>query len=190
MNTKNPYPSIFDVDKDKLCLLAEQKNKFHVVCMESRLGADLFITKAEHEVYPPRTSRNQLFELRILKWPDDIGIYWQIGSFQIEDFDAINAIADDCGLVLKKDTVPVAIGDEVDSSFPLSGDNVYMAENKKDSIVYTNNQQEISKVKAKFREEVRQIFVNDREKYTQELRNKGFNEEQVQKEVKMAWGES
>jgi hypothetical protein len=107
---------------DELRQMTEKPGRFYFTVMASRPWVKLFVTKLEHEQYPPRTEKNTLFEFMMVKWPDDDPILWFVCGIPAEDRPVAERYAQELGLRFA-DGVPSIIQSGSQIFFPVDPQN-------------------------------------------------------------------
>jgi hypothetical protein len=109
--------------------MTADQTRFFVVTMLTRPGATAFSERLENTLYPPGTPKNELFQITIVRWPDDDPVPgdWCVLSFPIADRPAAEKIANECGLRFA-DGVPTILPGPL--WFPMSGANVWTLESR------------------------------------------------------------
>lgn len=123
-------------DVSNLQKLADDPKKFNFIGDMNRPGVKLFFVKLEYTYYDPnKSSRNDLFGLNLLKWPENFPMLWGICSIPIEEKDLAIGLLQECGLA---DGVPTMIGDGKTQVFPMCSERVFTLENVSDHPIYKN----------------------------------------------------
>lgn len=149
-----------------------------IICMTSRLGASLFIVKLEHTYYPPRTELNDLFQLKICKWPEKDPMYWFVVTVPEKDKDKVEIIALECGLKIASG-IPMIIDCNGEEKFPFCSDNSFSLENTKDHLIYKNDKTIYDTMAEKERSECASILVQDIFKWEKELKQEGRSDFEI-----------
>lgn len=167
-------------DNDDLQKAADDPTRFHIVGDINRIGVNLFMVKLEYTHYPPRSGKNHLFDLRILKWPaDDFAMHWVICSIPIEDRPIAEKVIEECGLRLANGT-PIMLGGGKEHFFPMQGERVWSLENCHGHPVY-NDHEAADRLREEHDREIERILEEDNQKMRQELRDTGLTDEQVER---------
>lgn len=158
---------------------ANDPSRFHIVGDINRIGVNLFMVKLEYTHYPPRSGKNHLFDVRILKWPHDDFNFWAICSIPTEDRSLAERIIEECGLRLAHGT-PIMLCGGKEHYFPMQGENVWSLENCHGHPIY-NDRAAAEKLRGEHNREIETILENDNIKIRQELRDRGLNDAQIQR---------
>lgn len=169
---------IGDLPLENLQRMADDPTKFHVISQMHRPGVRLFACKLEYTYYPPRSGKNYKFEMSLLKWPEDFPMLWAIMTVPIEDRPYVEEIAAQCGLKLANG-IPLVLGGGKEQWFPMKSDRVWSLENTPDHPVYSNNPAVLKELEEKEDAECMAIFNSDRQKLREELHEKGFLDDQI-----------
>lgn len=114
----------------------EDPSLIHYVGMihPPRPGVSDCVQTLEHAYYKPGTPRNNLFNLRIIKWED---ITWVIVSIPITEKAKMESVAKVSGLRIANG-VPMMIDSKGRRRFPASNERVFTLENVPGHPVYNN----------------------------------------------------
>ncbi len=163
------------INVEELQKRANDPGKVHFIVHMERPGARLFCVHLEYTHYPPRTERNNEFELIFYKWPADVMLQWVIVTIPASDFPLAEEAAKESGLVIK-DSVPMCFSGGDQHIFPMSGPTVYSLESNPKSGVYKGKADEISDAETVA---IRRIFEEDERKHRQELKDQGLTDDQI-----------
>lgn len=169
---------------EELATLGKDESQLHLIVDMTRLGAALFNVRTEYTHFPPRTPKNKLYNMRILKWPH-LGtnapqFTFSIASIPLEFRPTADEIAKECGLRLANG-VPVFVNAEGAHLFPMDGPTVFTLENVGGHDVYRNKPQEYMRIYNEERDEMERIFAADRQRMVAELRVQGFTGDQIER---------
>jgi hypothetical protein len=156
----------------------EETNKLHLIVDMSRIGAGLFNVKMEYTYFAPRSGRNNLFELVLMKWPKPNALFWSICSFPIEYRPQAELVAKECGLRLA-DGIPTIFDSDGAHQFPLDGPTVYTLENIFGHQAYDNDRNTYDKLKQEEHEAIDAIVNADRIKLFSEMIDQGYSPNQI-----------
>jgi len=174
-------PGIAERSNDAFVLQGKDTSKLHLIVDMSRIGAGLFNVKMEYTYFAPRSGKNYLFELVLMKWPDVQTFLWAIASFPIEYRPQAEAFAKECGLRLA-DGVPTIFDGSGAHQFPLEGPTVYTMENISGHQVYGNSGEKLKlKLKKEEHAAIDAIIGADRAKLHAEMRGQGYTDEQIKR---------
>ena len=120
-------PGISEHGQEALVVQGKDTSKLHLIVDTSRIGASLFNVKMEYTYFAPRSGKNYLFELVLMRWPDPNTFLWAIASFPIEYRPQAEAMAKECGLRLANGVPTIFDGDGA-HQFPLEGPTVFTLE--------------------------------------------------------------
>jgi hypothetical protein len=143
-----------------------------------RIGLSKFLVRLEYEHFHPSSNDNDLFNLRMMRWPVDFGLIWCVVEIPSGFKKLALELMNECGL-RAADGVPNLLGEKIEV-FPISGDNVFTIEYVKDNLAYKASQDELNELKKKEHEEVQAILSQEREKYIHEL-SLNYSQDQVKK---------
>jgi hypothetical protein len=155
---------------------AEDPDKIHFIVHFQRPGARLFSVYLEYTHYPPRSVRNNDFEITFVKWPSDIQLLWVVLTIPKDDYHLAEEAAKEAGLVIRESIPMVFGGAEGEQTFPMSSPSVYSLESNSKSKVYDGKSEEISEAETKA---IQRIFEEDERKHRQELSDQGLTEGQI-----------
>jgi len=167
-------------DENDLQEAAKDPTRFHIVGDMHRIGVSLFMVKLEYTHYPPRSGKNHLFDLRILKWPADMPMHWVICSIPIEDRPLAEQVIEECGLRLADGTPIVLGGAAGEQFFPMSGPTVFSLENCHGHPIYGDHAA-AEKLRLEHDAEADKILREDDLKMRQELRDQGLQDDQIER---------
>lgn len=170
--------STLNVPNAKFDVQGKDTSKLHLIVDMNRIGSNLFITKMEYTHFAPRSGKNFLFDLSLLRWPDSQSFLWSISSFPIEYREKAEALAKECGLRLA-DGIPTLFDEVGAHQFPLDGPTVYTLENVAGHQVYNNDKAAFDKLVKEEHEAVDAIINADRDKLIVEMSNRGYTIEQI-----------
>lgn len=151
----------------------------HLVLDMSRIGGNLFGVRMEYTYFAPRSGRNGMFHMVLMKWPNN-GLSWAVLSFPIEYKPQAEAVAKECGLRLA-DGVPHIFDHAGAHTFPLDGETVFTLENIQNHQAYSNDPATQQRLRQAEYAEVDAIIQADRIKLKQEFRDKGYSEPQIER---------
>jgi hypothetical protein len=152
-------------------------SQLHLILDMTRIGGNLFGVKMEYTYFPPRSGKNHLFNLVLMRWPSN-GIMWSILSFPIEFKPQAEEIAKECGLRLA-DGVPHVFDNKGAHVFPLEGETVFTLENIHNHQVYSNDPQKHQRLKQEELAACDAILKADTAKLRQEYLAKGYTNKQI-----------
>jgi len=107
----------------------------HYVAMTTRPGVNECITLLEHRDFPPRTERNEFFQMHLITWE---GLSWYVVSIPIAEKHLMEQAAAETGLRVS-DGVPRMISKDGMVSFPADNERVFTLENQPGHPVYRND---------------------------------------------------
>lgn len=175
------YPAGIAVrSNDALIAQGKDTSKLHLIVEMGRIGAGLFNVKMEYTHFPPRSGKNNLFEMLLMQWPDPKSFLWAISSFPIEYRPQAESIARECGLRLA-DGIPTIFNQDGAHQFPLEGPTVFTLENIKGHQVYGNDAKAHDKLKSEERLAIDAIVGADRTKLVSEMTHKGYSGDQIKR---------
>lgn len=167
------------VDDEFLKKKGLDNSKLHLVADMNRVGVNVFNVKLEYTYFAPRSGKNDLFEMGLLRWPkNDNSFFWIIASIPIEYRPQVENLLVDCGLRLV-DGVPTILTNNGPHYFPMSGPTVFTLENVAGHPIYNNDFDEIERIKSQHRKEIDAIIDADRKKLFDEMWEKGYTKEQI-----------
>lgn len=172
---------ISDSDKlqfSKLIELGKDTSKLHLIVDMQRIGASLFNVKMEYTHFPPRSDKNKLFDMCMLKWPTKDDFLWSVASIPIEYRSIAEELAKECGLRLA-DGIPTIFNQDGAYQFPLTGSTVFTLENIAGHKVYNNDPNSMKILKDQEREQVDAIISADGIKLREEMKGQGYSDEQI-----------
>lgn len=152
-------------------------SNLHLILDMTRIGGNLFGVRMEYTYFAPRSGRNGLFQMVLMKWPAQ-GMMWAVLSFPIEYKPQAEAVANECGLRLA-DGVPHVFDHSGAHTFPLEGDTVFTLENIHNHQVYSNDAAAYQRLKDEEFAAVDAILQADRIKLKQEFRDRGYTDTQI-----------
>lgn len=156
-------------------------NSLHLIVDMSRIGASLFSVKMEYTYFAPRSGKNALFNMVLMKWPSgDFSMMWAILSFPIEFRPQAEMLAQECGLRFA-DGVPHVFDNAGAHTFPLEGPTVFTLENMHNHQVYENDPATVENLKKEEFEAMDRIFKADHAKLRVELLDQGYSPAQVER---------
>ena len=157
----------------------EDNNKLHLISQMGRHGVSLFMVKMEYAYFPPRTAKNDLFEMVLLEWPEKNSLHWSIASFPIEFRAEAEKFAKECGLKFA-DGIPTLFGpDESIKQFPLDGKTVFTLENIPGHKTYTNDPKILKQLSDEENAACEIIFKADEERIKLDMARDGYSIEQI-----------
>ena len=173
------HPSEYtEAEISALVQKGKEENKLHLIMQMGRNGGSLFLVKMEYGYFPPRTNRNQLFEMALLEWPMKDSLRWSITSFPIEFKADAEKIAKECGLRFA-DGIPMLFGDGKVQQFPLEGKTVFTVENISGHKAYTNDPKILKQLQNEEDAACETIFKNDENRIKIEMARDGYSLEQI-----------
>ncbi len=107
---------------DELRRMTEQPGRFYFTILATRPWVRLFVTRLEHEVYPPRTEKNEQFEFMMVRWPDDEPLMWFVCGIPASDRPIAEKYAKELDLRFA-DGVPSIISAGSQIWFPVNANN-------------------------------------------------------------------
>ncbi len=146
----------------------QKYEKYILVGDMQRIGLSKFFVRLEHEHFNPRTELNDVFEIKMLKWPEDFGLIWYVLEIPATFKEIALKLLDECGL-RAADGVPNLLGGETIQVFPISGDNVFTIEYVKDNPAYKADYVTLQKMKEDENKQVQEILSQEREELLNEL---------------------
>lgn len=164
-------------DNNALIEQGKDTSNLHLILDMSRIGGNLFSVRLEYTYFAPRSGRNGLFNMVLMKWPRN-GMMWAILSFPIEYRPQAEALAKECGLRIANGVPHVFDGDGA-HTFPIDGETVFTLENIHNHQVYNNNPATQQRLRDEEFAAVDAILKADREKLVAEFREKGYSEPQI-----------
>lgn len=178
-------PGISERDNSAFIQQGKDTSKLHLIVDTSRIGAGLFNVKMEYTYFAPRSGKNYLFEMVMMRWPDANSFLWTIASFPIEFRPQAEALAKECGLRFA-DGIPTVLNEDGAHQFPLEGPTVYTLENISGHQVYSNDRAKIESLKKEEHDAIDLIINADRAKLHAEMREQGYSDEQIER-ILMHW---
>ena len=173
-------PGIEESSHKALIAQGKDSSKLHLIVDMSRIGAGLFNVKIEYTYFPPRSGRNYLYEMTLMRWPDNQYGVWAVSSFPIEFKPQAEAIAKECGLRIANG-IPTIFEEGVALQFPMDGSTVFTLENIKGHQVYGNNSADYERLKAEEKRAIDAIIGSDRLKLAKEFLAKGYDPVQIER---------
>ena len=177
-----PPSGYAESDLKEFAKKTKETDKLHLILESTRIGGHLFSVRLEYEFFPPRSGKNQLFEMAMLKWPlskDNDGLIWSVMSFPIEFKPDAERMARDCGLRLA-DGVPTSFFDgKKCTQFPICGDTAFTLEHIKGHPSYGCDQQTHAKLEAEEKAQCEAIFRADQEVMKVEMAQEGYSVDQI-----------
>jgi len=173
-------PGIAERSNESLVVQGRDTSKLHLIVDMSRIGAGLFNVKMEYTYFAPRSGRNYLFEMVMMRWPDANTFLWAIASFPIEYRPQAEAMAKECGLRLA-DGIPTIFDHKGAHQFPLEGPTVFTLENVNGHQVYGNDRDAVEKLKKEEHAAIDAIIGADRAKLHAEMKGQGYTDEQIKR---------
>jgi hypothetical protein len=178
---------IEEIQFSKLIELGKDTSKLHLIVDMQRIGAGLFNVKMEYTHFPPRSEKNTLFEMVMLRWPTQNDFLWAVSSFPIEYRSKAEEIAKECGLRIA-DGIPTVFNFDGAHQFPLSGSTAFTLENIAGHKVYNNDLDVTKKLKKQEHDQIDEIINADRIKIYEEMKEKGYSNEQIDR-ILSQWDE-
>jgi protein-tyrosine-phosphatase len=173
-------PGISSRSNDALIEQGKDTSKLHLIVDMHRIGAGLFNVYMEYTYFAPRSGKNHLFELVLMKWPDAKSFMWSICSFPIDYRPQAEAMAKECGLRLA-DGVPTIFDENGAHQFTLEGPTVFTLENINGHQVYGNNSGAYERLKKEEHQAIDAILTADKVKLHTEMREQGYTDEQIER---------
>lgn len=183
MRAKGPEKHPFGVmERENTALIALDKDtkRLHLIVDMNRIGGKLFNVKMEYTYFAPRSGKNYLYEMVLIKWPDvSVGFQflWAIASFPIEFRPQAEALAKECGLRIANG-IPTIIDADGAHHFPLDGGTVFTLENITGHQVYKNDPDNQKRLREEESAACDAIISADRKKLHEEMAEQGYSEEQ------------
>lgn len=167
-------------ERENTALIAQGKDtsKLHLIVDMNRIGARLFNTRMEYTYFAPRSGKNYLFEMVLIKWPRPDMFMWSICSFPIEYRPQAEALAKECGLRLANG-IPTIFDQDGAHHFPLDGETVFTLENVAGHKVYNNDEATKKQLQAEEDAACDAILTADRKKLFDEMLGQGYSPEQI-----------
>lgn len=185
-DTEHP-PGMASRDNAALKAQGEDGSRLHLIVDINRIGAKLFNVKMEYTYFAPRSGKNYLFEMVIIKWPHLKNMpppfVWTVCSFPIEFKPQAEAVAKECGLRLA-DGIPTVFDGEGAHHFPMNGPTVFTLENVTGHRVYNNDPGEADRLRKEEDAACDAIINADRKKLREEMREAGYADDQITRILK------
>lgn len=165
---------------------ADTPGRTHFIVQCDRLGSQLFCMKLEYEHFPPRSVKNNLFDLFIAKWPppeedtDGFTLMWYILGIPEEQKHLAEKVAKECGLKIKEE-IPIIFSNAKEYTFPMNGPRVFSIESNPKSRIYENDSEVFKKLREGEYDECRKILAADEQKLHAELKKEGFSPQQIKR---------
>jgi len=168
--------------RENSALIAQGKDtsKLHLIVDMNRIGGKLFNVKMEYTYFAPRSGKNYLYEMVLMKWPDPsfAPFMWSICSFPISFRPQAEALAKECGLRLANGIPTIFMGDGA-HHFPLDGETVFTLENITGHQVYNNDPENQARLRKEENDACDVIINADRKKLFDEMLDQGYAPDQI-----------
>lgn len=183
MKRTGPEKHPFGVmERENSALIAQGKDttKLHLIVDMNRIGGKLFNVKMEYTFFAPRSGKNYLYEMVLMKWPDPsfAQFLWAICSFPIEFRPQAEAVAKECGLRLANG-IPTIFDQDGAHHFPLDGETVFTLENITGHQVYDNDPKNQERLREEENAACDEIINADRKKLFDEMLDQGYAPDQI-----------
>lgn len=165
-------------DIERLKQLGRDESKLHLIGDMKRLGVNLLLVKLEYSHFPPRSCRNKLFELTLMKWPVENQFLWSVTSIPISYRSIVEDLTKECGLRVANG-IPTMLNADGYTQFPLDGKTVFTFENSKEHAAYKNDRKIYDEMLKKDQAAIERIILNDKDVMLNDLLDEGFSERQA-----------